>query len=86
MGFPLTVQRRVILETMLLRDDHPTAEQIYDALQAQVPEISRATVYRALESWSSLVRSAVPIISARRPGSTPTPAIIITWSACGAIG
>jgi Fur family transcriptional regulator, peroxide stress response regulator len=53
-GFPLTVQRRVILETMLLRDDHPTAEQIYDALQARVPEISRATVYRALESLVQL--------------------------------
>jgi Fe2+ or Zn2+ uptake regulation protein len=53
-GFPLTVQRRVILETMLLRDDHPTAEQIYDTLQARVPEISRATVYRALESLVQL--------------------------------
>ena len=53
-GFPLTVQRRVILETMLLRDDHPTAEQIYDTLPARVPEISRATVYRALESLVQL--------------------------------
>jgi Fur family peroxide stress response transcriptional regulator len=55
-GFPLTVQRRVILETMLRRDDHPTAEQIHEAVQARVPEISRATVYRALES---LVRLGV---------------------------
>src|SRR5688500_80597 len=53
-GFPLTVQRRVILETMLLRDDHPTAEQIYEAVQARVPEISRATVYRALNSLVQL--------------------------------
>ncbi len=49
-GFPLTVQRRVILETMILRDDHPTAEQICEAVRARVPEISRATVYRVLES------------------------------------
>ncbi len=48
-GLPLTVQRRVILEAMVLRDDHPTAEQIYDAIRVRVPEISRATVYRVLE-------------------------------------
>jgi Fur family peroxide stress response transcriptional regulator len=53
-GFPLTVQRRVILETMLSRDDHPTAEQIYEVVQARVPEISRATVYRALDSLVQL--------------------------------
>jgi Fur family peroxide stress response transcriptional regulator len=53
-GFPLTVQRRVILETMVSRDDHPTAEQIYEAVQERVPEISRATVYRVLESLVQL--------------------------------
>jgi Fe2+ or Zn2+ uptake regulation protein len=53
-GFPLTVQKRVILEEVLLRDDHPTAEQIRDAIQARVPEISRATVYRVLESLVQL--------------------------------
>jgi Fur family peroxide stress response transcriptional regulator len=54
LGFPLTVQRRVILEEMLRRDDHPTAEQIYDAVRARVPEISRGTVYRTLESLIQL--------------------------------
>lgn len=53
-GFQLTVQRRVILEAMLLRDDHPTAEQLCDAIRAQVPEISRGTVYRTLESLVQL--------------------------------
>jgi Fur family peroxide stress response transcriptional regulator len=53
-GFQLTVQRRVVLETMLLRDDHPTAEQIYDTIRASVPEISRGTVYRTLDSLVQL--------------------------------
>lgn len=53
-GFQLTVQRRVILEAMLLRDDHPTAEQVYDTIRAQVPEISRGTVYRTLDSLVEL--------------------------------
>ena len=53
-GFQLTVQRRVILEAVLLRDDHPTAEQICDTIRAQVPEISRGTVYRTLNSLVQL--------------------------------
>ena len=53
-GFQLTVQRRVILEAVLLRDDHPTAEQICDTIRAQVPEISRGTVYRTLISLVQL--------------------------------
>ena len=53
-GFQLAVQRRVILEAVAQRDDHPTAEQIYKTIQAHVPEISRATVYRVLESLVQL--------------------------------
>ena len=53
-GFQLTVQRRVILEAVLLRDDHPTAEQICNTIRAQVPEISRGTVYRTLNSLVQL--------------------------------
>lgn len=49
-GLALTVQRRVILEAVANREDHPTAEQIYDVVRARIPEISRATVYRALDS------------------------------------
>lgn len=67
-GYPLTVQRRVILETMVLRDDHPTTEQIYEAIRARVPEISRATVYRVLESLVQLgaIRRAHHLGSATR--------------------
>ena len=49
-GIPLTVQRRVILEALVGREDHPTADQIYEAVAARLPGLSRATVYRALET------------------------------------
>lgn len=49
-GFPLTVQRRVILECVLQREDHPTADQVHEEVRARVPEISRTTVYRTLEA------------------------------------
>jgi Fur family peroxide stress response transcriptional regulator len=47
-GLPLTVQRRVILEAITDREDHPTAEQIFAAVQDRIPGVSRTTVYRVL--------------------------------------
>jgi len=49
-GLPLTVQRRIILEALLHRADHPAAEQIFDAVKERLPGVSRTTVYRVLET------------------------------------
>jgi len=51
---PLTVQRREILTAVLARDDHPTADQVYDAVKDRIPALSRTTVYRVLETLVSL--------------------------------
>ena len=55
-GLPLTVQRRTILEAVLGREDHPTAEQIFDTVRDKLPGVSRTTVYRVLDT---LVRVGV---------------------------
>lgn len=55
-GIPLTVQRRAVLGALLDRGDHPTADQIFEDVQARLPGVSRATVYRVLET---LVRVGV---------------------------
>ena len=49
-GLPLTVQRRGILEVLLSRDDHPTADEIASDLDSRIDGISKATVYRTLET------------------------------------
>jgi Fur family peroxide stress response transcriptional regulator len=74
-GFQLTVQRRVILEAVLLRDDHPTAEQVCDTIREQVPEISRGTVYRTLDSLVQLgaIRRAHHLGPATRFDSNTAP-------------
>ena len=36
-GLPLTTQRRTVLEVLLGRTDHPTADQIFEAVQEQSP-------------------------------------------------
>jgi Fur family peroxide stress response transcriptional regulator len=50
LGLPLTVQRQVILEALAERDDHPTADQIFEAVRDRLPSLSRTTVYRVLDT------------------------------------
>ncbi|HXV63223.1 MAG TPA: Fur family transcriptional regulator [Vicinamibacteria bacterium] len=50
-GLAMTVQRRVILDELVRRKDHPTADQIYDSVRDRLPEISRTTVYRVLDTF-----------------------------------
>ena len=47
-------QREAILENISLRQDHPTAAQIYESVRETLPNISLGTVYRNL---SELVKS-----------------------------
>ena len=56
-GLPVTMQRRVVFEAILERDDHPTADHVYEAVHVQAPQISRMTVYRILGNlvWLGLV-------------------------------
>lgn len=48
---PLTVQRRVVLEALSVHFDHPTADHLFDEVRRNLPEISRTTVYRVLETF-----------------------------------
>jgi Fur family peroxide stress response transcriptional regulator len=63
-GLPVTVQRRTILEAVLDRDDHPTADHIYENVRHRIPGVSRTTVYRVV---STLVRLGA-ITKACHPG------------------
>ena len=49
-GLPLTVQRRAVLEALMHRHDHPTADQIAEDIATLLPGVSRTTVYRVLET------------------------------------
>lgn len=43
-----TRQRKLVLDAVRARCDHPSAEQIYQDVRAFEPKISRGTVYRNL--------------------------------------
>lgn len=64
-GLPVTTQRRSVFSAILDRDDHPTADQVYDIVRARTPGISRMTVYRIL---GNLVRLGL-VAKTHHPGS-----------------
>ncbi len=52
MTFRMTSQRKIILDELCSRHDHPSAEDIYFAVRQRLPRISLGTVYRNLEIMS----------------------------------
>ena len=53
-SLPVTVQRRVVLDALLDRHDHPTVDQLYEDVKERMPGVSRTTIYRALETLVEL--------------------------------
>ena len=49
-GLAVTIQRRAVFGELAARRDHPTADQIHDAVRDRLPGLSRTTVYRVLET------------------------------------
>ena len=50
-GYRVTTQRATIYEYLLTSDEHPTAETIHRSVRRQLPSISLATVYTAVDSF-----------------------------------
>ncbi len=50
-GVKATHQRLVIMKAVNGMKNHPTAEQIYNAIKMENPSISLATVYKTLETF-----------------------------------
>ena len=65
LGLPITSQRRAVLDAVLDRNDHPTADDVHTLVRRRLPEVSRTTVYRTLDT---LVRLGI-ITKACHPGS-----------------
>jgi len=53
-GVRLTPQREMILDAIHHEDEHLTADEIYQRVQARSPAINIATVYRTLELFKDL--------------------------------
>ncbi|HOA61978.1 MAG: transcriptional repressor [Verrucomicrobia bacterium] len=49
-GRRLTAQRRQVYNVLLLKRDHPSAEEVFMRAKSAMPDISMATVYNCLET------------------------------------
>jgi Fur family peroxide stress response transcriptional regulator len=49
-GLRATPQRELVFDVLLRKRDHPTAEEVYARVRADLPSISLATVYNCLET------------------------------------
>src|SRR5215471_11350648 len=49
-GWRFTRQRAAVYDYLRSQDTHPTAEEVYQAVRRNLPNISLATVYKALEA------------------------------------
>lgn len=58
-GLRSTPQREIVYSVLLAKRDHPTAEEVFTRVKADLPSISLATVYNCLETLVQcrLVRS-----------------------------
>ena len=53
-GYKITPQRRLIFELLAGNDNHPNAEELYQLVRSQMPNVSRATVYNTLRELAAL--------------------------------
>jgi Fur family peroxide stress response transcriptional regulator len=53
-GHRLTPQRLAVLRALAGSMDHPSVDQIYDEVRRQHPMISRATVYKTVETLKEM--------------------------------
>src|SRR5690606_20431459 len=49
-GQRFTEQRAAVYRYLASTDTHPTADEVFTAVRAEIPDISLATVYKALET------------------------------------
>lgn len=52
-GYRPTRQRRAVFNCLTAMHHHPTAEEVFIAVRRELPHISLATVYKALESLAT---------------------------------
>ncbi len=84
----MTVQKKLILETLKGVKTHPTADELYSLLKKKLPKISLGTVYRNLEQLSEkgIIKKLDSIDSQKRFDGDISPHYHIKCIKCGKVG
>ena len=83
-GLRCTPQRLAVYDHLSQSAEHPTAEDVFQAVRSQIPKISLATVYKALEALVA-IGVATKLTAGRWDtgrGTTPAATCTITSVAC----
>ena len=81
-------QRQAVFEYLKDRKDHPTAEQIYEAVRQNFPNISLGTVYRnlsVLEEQNLIQKISLENGIGYRYDPNPVPHSHFSCTRCGAV-
>ena len=84
-GLSITVQRQQVYQALMEDKSHPTVDSVYMKVRKAIPTISRATVYRTLETLADeglIQRVLHPGSSARYDGN-PVPHAHMVCKECG---
>lgn len=84
-GLSITVQRQQIYQALMTFTSHPTVDVVFAQVRKTNPTISRATVYRTLETLADeglIQRVLHPDSSARYDGN-PAPHNHLVCTVCG---
>ncbi|MCL2377457.1 MAG: transcriptional repressor [Defluviitaleaceae bacterium] len=87
MGQRNTIQRTIVLETLMRMKSHPTIEELYAEIYKDHPAISKTTVYRnlrVLEENGAVRRLSLPDGPDRYEGQ-PKPHYHFKCSTCGSV-
>jgi Fur family transcriptional regulator, peroxide stress response regulator len=67
-GMAVTTQRLAIFRALLVAEDHPSPEMLYQRVKKAMPQLSLATIYKTLDSLEALglVEEVSPVGDVKR--------------------
>jgi Fe2+ or Zn2+ uptake regulation protein len=85
-GLKLTAQREAIVRHFAGDDSHPTAQELYDRLRPEFPQMSFATVYNTLDALAAAgLSGTLRLGQAARFDPNTEPHHHLVCESCGAI-
>ena len=86
-GMNVTPQRLAVYRALLRSEDHPTPEMLYQDVSKEMPSLSVATIYKALDAFVSLglVRSVPVDGDSRRYDANDESHHHLVCSTCGKV-
>jgi Fur family peroxide stress response transcriptional regulator len=86
-GLKLTAQREAIVRQFAADPTHPTAQDLYDRLRGDYPQMSFATVYNTLDALAAAgLSGTLRIGNAARFDPNTLPHHHVVCERCGAVG